>query len=240
MDTRREGSYNVFSLVMIGLRMQPQGWSEVEVLVVDRVGEQGITAKRKIIAFAVMGIVVFGFFGLLALGLINKSTVTGKSGMTRVGKAAPNITMPLLGGSEFQMSEYAGRPMVVNFWASWCPPCREESPGFERTWRRFSDSDFLLVGVDIQDTVEDGLAYIREFDLTFPNGIDVDGKITVEYGVIGLPVTFFIGADGIVKGRWVGALPEDRLIGWVEALIARATPDGASDVENTDSFYKFQ
>lgn len=203
-------------------------------------GERSITTRRKIIAFAVMGIIVFGFFGLLALGLINKSPVTGKSGLTRVGKAAPDIKMPLIDGGEFRMSEYAGRPMIVNFWASWCPPCRDESPGFERTWRRFSDSGFLLIGVDIQDTVEDGQAYIREFDLTFPNGIDLDGKITVDYGVIGLPVTFFIGADGIVKGRWVGALPEDRLVGWVEALTAGATPAGASDVENTDSFYKFQ
>ena len=212
----------------------------IEVLETDKVGEDSITTRRKIIAFVVMGIIVFGFFGLLALGLMNKSPVTGKSGMTRVGKAAPNITMPLLDGGEFQMSEYAARPMVVNFWASWCPPCREESPGFERTWRRFSDSGLLIVGVDIQDSLEDGLAYIREFDLTFPNGVDLDGKITVEYGVIGLPVTFFIGADGIVKGRWVGALPEDRLVGWVESLIAGVTPDGSSDVENTDSFYKFQ
>ncbi|MCH8310103.1 MAG: TlpA family protein disulfide reductase [Chloroflexi bacterium] len=195
----------------------------IEVLETDRGGGESITTRRKIIAFAVMGIIVFGFFGLLALGLMNKSPVTGKSGMTRVGKAAPNITMPLLDGGEFQMSEYAARPMVVNFWASWCPPCREESPGFERTWRRFSDSGLLIVGVDIQDSLEDGLAYIREFDLTFPNGVDLDGKITVEYGVIGLPVTFFIGADGIVKGRWVGALPEDRLVGWVESLIAGAS-----------------
>ena len=68
-----------------------------------------------------------------------------------------------------------------------------------------------MVGVDIQDTEEDALAYVREFGLSFPNGRDVDGKITVEYGVIGLPVTFFINADGVVEGRWVGALPEDRL-----------------------------
>jgi cytochrome c biogenesis protein CcmG/thiol:disulfide interchange protein DsbE len=98
----------------------------------------------------------------------------------------------------------------------------------------------LFVGVDIQDTLDDGMSYIREFDLTYPNGIDVEGKITVEYGVIGLPVTFFIGADGIVKGRWVGALPEDRLTGWVEALIAGATPEGASDIENSESFFKFE
>ena len=240
MDTRSEGSYNIFSLVMAGLRRQPDGGSEIEALETDKGEERGMTAKRKVIAFAVMGIIVFGFFGLLALGLINKSPVTGRSGVTRVGKAAPDIAMPLINGGEFQMSEYAGRPMIVNFWASWCPPCRDESPGFERTWRRFSDSGFLMVGVDIQDTVEDGLAYTREFDLTFVNGTDMDGKITVEYGVIGLPVTFFIGADGIVKGRWVGALPEDRLVGWVEALIEGATPAGASDVENTESFFKFQ
>lgn len=214
--------------------------TEISVSETDTILEQGISTRRKVIAFAVMGIVVFGFFGLLALGLMNKSPVTARSGVTRVGKAAPDITMPLLQGGEFRLSEHTGEPTVVNFWASWCPPCRNESPGFERTWRGFSDDGVLFVGVDIQDTLDDGMSYIREFDLTYPNGIDVEGKITVEYGVIGLPVTFFIGADGIVKGRWVGALPEDRLTGWVEALIAGATPEGASDIENSESFFKFE
>ena len=182
-------------------------------------GNQGITTKRKMIYFVVIGVSVFCFFVLLALGLINKSPVTGESGATRVGKVAPDFKMPLIRGGDFAMADYIGRPIIVNFWASWCPPCRDESPGFERTWQRYADDNVLFVGIDIQDTLEDGLAYVESFDLTYPNGIDVDGKITVDYGVIGLPVTFFIGTDGVVKGRWVGALPEANLVSWIEDLI---------------------
>ena len=191
-----------------------------------------LTTKRKIIYFVAIGVGVFCFFALLALGLINKSPVTSQSGVTRVGKVAPGFEMPLIKGGDFVMADHTGRPMIVNFWASWCPPCRDESPGFERTWRQYSHTEVLFVGVDIQDTVEDGLAYVESFDLTYPNGTDLDGKITVDYGVIGLPVTFFIGTDGVVKGRWVGALPENELITWVEDLIAGDAPAEAREREN--------
>ena len=82
------------------------------------------------------------------------------------------------------------------------------------------------MGVDIQDTQEEAVRYVEEFSLTFPNGRDPDGKITVEYGVIGLPVTFFIGSSGVVEGRWVGAIPEDKLEEWVRTLIADFDPSG--------------
>ena len=80
--------------------------------------------------------------------------------------------------------------MVINFWASWCPPCREETPLLERTWRSYKYQDVLFVGVNIQDTEEDARVYLEEFDITYPNGLDRHGKVTVDYGIIGLPVTF--------------------------------------------------
>ena len=130
--------------------------------------------------------------------------------------------------------------MIINFWASWCPPCRQESPGFERVWQKHQDQRVQIVGVDIQDTEEDALAYVNEFGLTFPNGRDIDGKITVEYGVIGLPVTFFISADGMVEDRWVGALPEDRLESWTQALLSGSTPGGETEGETEGGFFRLR
>ena len=191
----------------------------------------------KLVSIASLAVLVVAFFALMAYGLANRESPTGRSGVTRVGKPAPQFSMTLLSGGEFRLEDHAGSPLVINFWASWCPPCRDESPGFERVWQKYRDSGVQFVGVDIQDTQEEAARYVEEFGLTFPNGRDPDGKITVEYGVIGLPVTFFIGANGIVEGRWVGAVPEDKLESWTLALIYRSVLSDDSDSETPNGFF---
>ncbi len=204
--------------------------------------------RWKIISIVIFSLLVLALFATLAYGLSNRSTATGRSGLTRVGKPAPDFAMRLLDagqtgsqeGGEFRLSDHEGRPVVINFWASWCPPCRQESPSFERLWRRYRDAGVLFVGVDIQDEVADAEAYVREFGLTFPNGVDPDGAITVEYGVIGLPVTFFIGSSGLVEGRWVGAIPEDKLEEWVETLLANSGPGGQAEGRTEGAFQELR
>ena len=188
----------------------------------------------------VFTVLVLAFFAVLAFGLANRSSATGRSGITRIGKPAPQFAMQLLGGGEFQLSDHEGRPLVINFWASWCPPCRQESPAFERQWRRYRDTGIQFVGVDIQDDVSDAEAYVREFGLTFPNGLDPDGKITIDYGVIGLPVTFFVGSSGIVEGRWVGAIPEEKLEEWVNTLVAASAPSGEAEGRTEGAFQQLR
>ncbi len=179
-------------------------------------------AWPRLAGLALAGALILGFVAVLAYGMANRTAPTGQSGATRVGKPAPAFALELYGGGELSVGPDLGKPVVLNFWASWCPPCREESPLLERAWRQYEDRGVLFVGVDTQDTEEDALAYIDEFGLTFPNGLDADGEITVAYGVVGLPVTFFIGGDGVVKRRWVGALTESQLLPWVEELASGA------------------
>ena len=105
-----------------------------------------------------------------------------------------------------------GKPVVINFWASWCPPCRLEAPLIERTWRAFKNRGLIFLGVNIQDREEDALNYIREFDITYPNGPDPTGEISIDYGVSGLPVTFFVSRNGEIVRRWVGAIEKNVLI----------------------------
>ncbi len=186
----------------------------------------------KLLSIVLVAILVLVLFAALAYGLANKTPATGRSGETRIGKLAPDFSMPLLtlddsaasDGGEFHLRDAIGSPLVINFWASWCPPCREESPGFERMWRMYADRGVQIIGVDIQDTESAARSYIEEFGLTFPNGRDIDGRITIDYGVIGLPVTFFVNSAGIIEGRWVGAVSEDKLQEWIEALIAGTKP----------------
>ena len=180
-------------------------------------------AWPRLAGLALVGALTLALVAVLAYGLANRTPPTGQSGATRVGKPAPPFAMELYdGGGRVRFSPDSGMPVVLNFWASWCPPCREESPLLERTWRQYEGRGVLFVGVDTQDTEVDARAYIEEFGLSFPNGLDADGEITVAYGVVGLPVTFFIGSDGVVKRRWVGALTESQLLPWVEELAAAA------------------
>ena len=97
----------------------------------------------------------------------------------------------------------------------------------------------LIVGVNIQDTEEDARVYLKGFDITYPNGLDRHGKVTVDYGIIGLPVTFFVNRDGIVERRWVGAINESQMVTWVDGLVTAVAPSGEVEEENPESFLGF-
>ena len=174
----------------------------------------------RIAGLSIGALLVIGLVGLMAWGLSTALPVTSLSGLTRTNQSSPNFTLPLFNGEEMVLSDLRGRPVVINFWASWCAPCVDEAPSLERTWKRFMGDGVVFIGVDIQDSDESARAFIEEFNITYPNGHDEDGTITIDYGVIGLPVTFFVNRNGIIDRRWVGAIDELRLTDWVEDLIA--------------------
>ena len=171
-------------------------------------------------ALAIAAIVAFGFLGLLVWGMLNKEPITGLSGITMVNRPAPDFNLTTFKGTTISLEEdLRGKPVVINFWASWCPPCRIEAPLIERTWRAYKKRDLIFLGINIQDREEDALGYIREFDITYPNGPDPNGEITIDYGVSGLPVTFFISRKGEVVRRWVGAIEKSVLISSIEEIM---------------------
>lgn len=174
---------------------------------------------RRFLVPGVVIIVIAGFAALLAAGLFMKEPLTGASGAARVSRPASDFTLPLFSGGEITLSSLRGNPVVINFWASWCPPCRDEAPILEKAWRLYRDRDVTFIGVDVQDTEEDALAYIEEFDITYPNGPDLQGRITIDYGVGGIPVTFFIDREGMIASRWVGAINENMLVERIEELL---------------------
>lgn len=179
--------------------------------------EQKINLRKPVLA--TVALVAIGFLGLLVWGLLNKAPITGLSGVTMVDRSAPDFTLTTFQGDTISLADLRGKPVVINFWASWCPPCRIEAPLIERTWRVYKGRDVVFLGVNIQDREQDALNYIREFDITYPNGPDPTGEISIDYGVSGLPVTFFISRKGQVVRRWVGAIEKNLLISSIEEIL---------------------
>ena len=173
----------------------------------------------KTAAIIIAALIIIAFVWLLGWGILHKEPLTGLSGITMVNRPAPDFTITTFKGDKISLGELRGKPVVINFWASWCPPCREEAPLLEHTWRVYKGRGVAFIGVDIQDKKEDALAYIREFDITYPNGPDPTGEISIDYGVSGLPVTFFVSRDGKIIRRWVGALQRGVIISAVEEIM---------------------
>lgn len=157
-------------------------------------------------AIAIIALVIIGFLGLLVWGMLNRQPITGLSGITMVNRPAPDFALNTFKGETISLADLRGKPVIINFWASWCPPCREEAPLLEGAWQMFQKRGIIFLGVNVQDRKEDALSYLKEFEVTYPNGPDPSGEIAINYGVSGLPVTFFISRDGKVLRRWVGAL----------------------------------
>ena len=133
-------------------------------------------------------------------------------------RPAPAFLLTLLDRTTFDLSAVKGRPVVVNFWASWCIPCEEEAAVLEQGSRTYRDRA-VFVGVNVQDTDPLARDFVRRFGVTYPNGRDVTGSIAVDYGMSGVPETYFVDRDGRLAYKWQGALDQARLQAYLDELL---------------------
>jgi peroxiredoxin len=129
-------------------------------------------------------------------------------------------------GQSVSLSGLRGRVVVLTFWATWCPPCKEEMPVFERFHRELGSRGLTVLGINVREGAPAIRAYGKELGLTFPLVLDPDGKIQAQYGVIGLPTTFLVGRDGRPVARAIGprewGSAEARAL--LETLLAEPAP----------------
>jgi cytochrome c biogenesis protein CcmG/thiol:disulfide interchange protein DsbE len=139
-----------------------------------------------------------------------------------VGRPAPDFALRTLDGAgSVRLADLRGQVVVLNFWASWCSDCRVEQPALDAAWDRFRDAGVVLVGVDFQDSPSDAIAYVAETRTTWPVLADPGSHTALAYGVYGIPETFFIGPDGRVQAKRVGALSYDQLVQEISRLLRR-------------------
>lgn len=158
-------------------------------------------------------------FVLALLGLVGWGLIRVQAGPREKGPA-PDFTLSAFDGSTLTLSELTGRVVVINFWASWCPPCREEAAYLEATWRKYENQGVVFIGVDYVDTEAEALAYIDEFEITYPNGPDLGTAISQAYRIKGVPETFFVAKDGSLRGVKIGPLTPSELEDRIEILLA--------------------
>lgn len=179
--------------------------------------------RNWLLIFAV-GCIIAAFLILLNYAMVNKEPTTASSGVAQVGKVAPDFTLQLFTGENLQLSSLRGKGVVVNFWASWCVPCRTEMSALNAIYASTNRNEIEFVGVNFWSMTESETAarnFVSEFSVGYPTGQDRSGNISLDYGVTGIPATFFIDHKGRVLNRWVGALDLERL----ESLTREIIPE---------------
>ena len=137
---------------------------------------------------------------LLVYGVVGAGGSTTLDDAVKAGErpAAPQRALPLLDGGEASLTRWRGKPVVVNFWASWCDPCKDEAPLLERAHARLARAGGTVLGVTVSDASEDSKAFMREHDVTFPSLRDVDGDLAEDFETKGVPESFAVDSHGRV------------------------------------------
>ena len=167
------------------------------------------------------GAITLFILGFLGWGLMNTNAPRPEP-----DTLAPGFNMEFFNGYEWEnrptasLDDMKGQVVVLNFWASWCVECRIEADLLENSWRAYQDQGVVFLGVAYIDVEPQSLAYMKEFNVTYPNAPDLRSRISQDYKVTGVPETFFIGKDGLVKEIVIGPVSPQRLISTIERLLA--------------------
>ncbi len=131
-----------------------------------------------------------------------------------------DFSLETLDSEQLVLSQLRGKVVMLDFWSSWCPPCRAEAPVLSQVYAEYDGKSVEFIGISIWDRKDAVLSHVDEYSVPYPNGIDGDGRIAIDYGVTGIPEKFFIDSDGRVVKRFVGPMNAGRLRSILDELLA--------------------
>ena len=135
------------------------------------------------------------------------------------GAEAPDFALETIDGETVRLSDYRGQPVVINFWATWCTPCREEMPLLQETYEAHREEGLVVLGVNVRESPEDVVRFLRQVGVDFPALLDPNLVVVEQYRVTSLPITFFIGRDGELKTLVVGGMSKTVLDDRLEKIL---------------------
>ncbi len=158
-----------------------------------------------------------GLIGILVLALLGYGLTSHAS--LQVGNAAPEVSLTALDGSSMSLADQRGQVVVINFFASWCPPCREEAADVQQTWSDYQQRGVQFYGIAYKDAASPAQAFLDEFGVTYPSAIDPGSRIARAYGITGVPETFVIDQQGQLVRHFPGPVTREQLSQELEKLI---------------------
>ena len=150
------------------------------------------------------------------------STTNGKIPAPQVGFFAPEFTLNSIDGESINLSDFRGQAVLINLWATWCPPCREEMPDMQHAYERYNEQGFTILAINAtnQDSLPEVKDFILEHNLTFPILLDTQGDVSRLYQLRSLPTSFFVDAEGIIQEVIIGGpMSEALLFARIENLL---------------------
>ena len=169
---------------------------------------------------------LMGFIAILAWASLDRDTgPTGIGVNTGFGKIdiestlAPEFDISLSNGKKLSLSDLRGKVVLIDFWASWCTPCRHEADILAETYLEYTDQPIEFVGINIWDNPQAASLHLKEFNPRYPNGIDIEGKIGIDYGVSGIPEKYFVDTKGRLSRKYIGPIQPNALRAIIAELI---------------------
>ena len=155
-------------------------------------------------------LIVAAVLGVIWLALSRESAPQDPSTLAiapQPGFRAPDFTLETLDGKMITLSELQGKPVIINFWATWCAPCRQETPHFQTFYERFED-EVVMLGINQRESLDQVNSFVDDFNMTYPVLLDADGTVYDKYQVFGLPTTWFVNPEGVLVSVAPGGITE--------------------------------